>query len=281
MYTIVAVVMLLLVLSIILLIYKNYKRSRRHIITLTSLNEDIRDKKAALVEALAKLEKESKSKDQILKVVAHDLRNPLHGIAGLAGIVASEEGLTKHQTHIMSLIQSSCKDALQLINEILEVAGLSEVKKLSRQPTDINAMVSQTVELLQTKALEKKQQIVLDVSTQSEHVFINREKITRVISNLINNSIKFSPLHEEIYVKTEQNKDGVIISVKDKGIGIPANLAETVFDTFTPAKRPGTSGEKSFGLGLSICRQIVEAHDGKIWFESEPGAGTTFHVQLN
>jgi signal transduction histidine kinase len=142
-------------------------------------------------------------------------------------------------------------------------------------------MLSHAVELLQNKASEKNQQIVLDISRKPERLSINREKMTRVISNLINNSIKFSPANEEIHVTAEQNNDGVIISVKDKGIGIPAELAETVFDTFTPAKRPGTSGEKSFGLGLSICRQIVEAHNGKIWFESEPGMGTTFHVQLN
>ncbi|HEX8462837.1 MAG TPA: tetratricopeptide repeat-containing sensor histidine kinase [Segetibacter sp.] len=277
----VAAVMLLMVSLIIFLVYKNYKRSKRNIVVLTELNNDIQDKKIALDKAMTRLEKESKSKDQILKVVAHDLRNPLHGIAGLSGIIIDEEGLSKHQTHVMSLIQNSCKDALQLINELLEVAGLTEVKKLTRQPTDINAMVSHAVDLLKTKALEKNQLIVLDVSKEPEPVFINREKMTRVISNLITNSIKFSPAHEEIHVRTQHSKEGVLISVKDKGIGIPPNLAETIFDTFTSAKRPGTSGEKSFGLGLSICRQIVEAHVGKIWFESEPGMGTTFHVQLN
>ena len=280
-YTLVAVVILILVLSIILLISRNAKKAKRHIVALTALNENIKDKKTKLREAMAKLKQESKSKDHILQIVAHDLRNPLHGIAGLTDILKSEDGLTSYQEHVLGLMQTSCNDAQQLINEILEVAGLAEVKKLSRQATDINVVVSNAVELLQPRALEKNQRIVFDLSNNPHPVTINREKITRVISNLINNSIKFSPANENIYVSTEQNNDGVIIKVKDKGIGIPANLAETVFNTFTPAKRPGTSGEKSFGLGLSICRQIVEAHEGKIWFDSQPGNGTTFHVQLS
>jgi signal transduction histidine kinase len=92
--------------------------------------------------------------------------------------------------------------------------------------------------------------------------------------------MKFSPEGSVINVALLDRQDTVLISVADHGIGIPENLRNQVFSMFTDAKRPGTSGEQSFGLGLAISRQIVEAHEGKIWFESNAGAGTTFYVEL-
>jgi two-component system sensor histidine kinase VicK len=109
---------------------------------------------------------------------------------------------------------------------------------------------------------------------------ISQEKIWRVISNLISNAIKFSPNNADIKVKVANGNNEVKISVSDNGIGIPDNIKNDVFNTFTNAKRTGTAGEKSFGLGLSICRQIIENHNGKIWFESNAGKGTTFYISL-
>src|SRR6185503_7822197 len=109
---------------------------------------------------------------------------------------------------------------------------------------------------------------------------INREKIWRVISNLISNAIKFSPVDSVIKVKAIQKQGNVVIAVKDHGIGIPDNMKDKVFNMFTNAKRPGTIGEKSFGLGLSISKQIIEKHSGKIWFDSVQDKGTTFYISL-
>jgi two-component system sensor histidine kinase VicK len=136
------------------------------------------------------------------------------------------------------------------------------------------------VELLRFKAAEKGQKILLETPDKQQELLISREKIWRVISNLISNAIKFSPTGETITVKVTNNADAVVISVKDNGIGIPEKLQTEVFNMFTSAQRPGTDGEKSFGLGLSICRQIVEKHNGKIWLESSDGHGTTFFVSL-
>lgn len=108
----------------------------------------------------------------------------------------------------------------------------------------------------------------------------SREKLWRVVSNLITNAIKFSPAGAIIHVELWQKDDHIFISVKDPGIGIPKEIAPKVFDLFTEVKRQGTAGEQAFGLGLSISKQIVEAHGGKIWFESEQNAGTTFFVEL-
>ena len=102
----------------------------------------------------------------------------------------------------------------------------------------------------------------------------------RVINNLIANAIKFSFQDTEIEIKLERSGDDFHVSVTDKGVGIPDKYSSKVFEMFTEAKRPGTLGEKPYGLGLSISSQIVQAHGGKIWFESEQGKGTIFHVSV-
>ncbi|MDB5230884.1 MAG: hypothetical protein JWN76_1689 [Chitinophagaceae bacterium] len=115
---------------------------------------------------------------------------------------------------------------------------------------------------------------------EESFVEIDKEKIWRVISNLVVNAIKFSPRGACINVSVTRNGKRTIITVSDQGIGIPENIRMQVFDMFTEAKRPGTSGEKSFGLGLFISRQIVQAHKGRLWFESAENKGTNFYIEL-
>ena len=134
--------------------------------------------------------------------------------------------------------------------------------------------------LLRFKAAEKQQKIELHVSSEPLICNIDKEKITRVINNLVNNAIKFSPKGATIYVSLEHKNYETELSVKDNGIGIPDNIKDKVFDIFTEAKRFGTSGEQPYGLGLSISKQIVEAHGGRIWLCSEDEVGTTFHVAI-
>src|SRR5690606_9141702 len=136
------------------------------------------------------------------------------------------------------------------------------------------------VDLLQNKAREKRQNIILN--SHPVVIMANREKLWRVASNLIANAVKFSPPGEQIDVLLEVNPNHVCVSVSDRGIGIPEHLRSKIFDMVTEAKRPGTQGEQPFGLGLAISKHIVEAHGGRIWFESNVarGKGTTFFVEL-
>ena len=148
------------------------------------------------------------------------------------------------------------------------------------QWVDINTLLNNSIELLRFKAAEKNQQIELTTLDSPEIILISREKIWRVISNLIINAIKFSPVGATIKVNVVRYDKTICVEVSDNGIGIPEASKSKIFNMFTEAKRPGTMGEKSFGLGLSICKQIVEKHDGKIWFDSGDG-GTTFYMELN
>jgi signal transduction histidine kinase len=265
---------------IIFLIFRNWKRSRREMEVVSALNTQVNMQKGDLETTLTDLEQSSQEKDRILRTVAHDLRNPLGGIASLTGAMVEDADYNNEQIELLKIIKETAYDSLELINEILEATS-SAPAELQKQPVDINMLLNNSVELLRFKAAEKNQKIVLNTLSAPEELMISREKIWRVISNLISNAIKFSPVGAEIYVSVTDEVNEVEIAVRDNGIGIPENIKGKVFNMFTDAKRPGTLGEKSFGLGLSICRQIIEKHDGKIWFESDIKNGTTFYVRLS
>ena len=130
------------------------------------------------------------------------------------------------------------------------------------------------------KADEKEQTIVTQLFPETIYILSQPGKIGRVLGNLISNAIKFSPKQSTIELLVQRNDTHITIEVRDHGIGIPDKYKPLVFQTFTAAKRHGTSGEISFGLGLSICKQIMEAHNGTIKLESEEGKGTSFFIVL-
>lgn len=279
-YLTVAVVFFVMAIIILLLIYANALKSKRLLSSLSEFNKQINSKNDDLEKTLQKLELSSQEKDRILRTVAHDLRNPIGGVASLSSAIIEEESCTPDQITYLKLIKDTAYNSLELINEILEATN-SNQDVLKKQWVEINSLVANSVELLRFKAAEKNQQIILTVPNVPEMIFISREKIWRVISNLISNAIKFSKVSSGIRVDVSKYDNDVEIKVTDNGIGIPEEMAGKVFNMFTEAKRPGTLGEKSFGLGLSICRHIVEMHGGRIWFEKNVPNGTTFYVRLN
>ena len=177
---------------------------------------------------------------------------------------------------MLRLIKTSGENSLELVSDLLQVHLRAE--EMKKEPVDLYAMLLYCVELLQYKADAKGQKI--DLRAVPATLPVNREKLWRVVSNIIANAIKFSPTGARIAVSLEQKAQSVLIKVADHGIGVPPEMAGKLFYMFTEAKRPGTAGEQPHGLGLAISKQIVMAHGGNIWFESQPGNGTTFFVEL-
>ncbi|GGH06025.1 hypothetical protein GCM10007352_10110 [Mucilaginibacter phyllosphaerae] len=277
-YLYVTIFFMVMATIIIFLILRNWKRSKKDVETVNVLNRQINQQNGVLEKALKELNISSQEKDRILRTVAHDLRNPIGGIASLTALMAEDE-YTDEQREMINLVKETSINSLELINEILEATNMNAVE-LNLGQVEINSLVSNSVELLRFKAAEKGQKILLETLDKQQELYISREKIWRVISNLISNAIKFSPTGSTIHVKVADDNNKIIIAVKDNGIGIPDKLKDQVFNMFTSAQRPGTLGEKSFGLGLSICRQIMEKNHGKIWFESDINIGTTFFISL-
>jgi len=280
-YLIIALLGALLSGIIFLLILYNWQKSKANVSALTNLHDQVSTQKIKLEQLLKNLEESHKDKDRILRTVAHDIRNPIAAISSLTDLLTAQEYYyNEEQKELLTYIKNSCTDALSLTKEILEAADPSKAEALVKENVDVKKLLADSIEMLRFKATQKHQQVQLTMPESKVEAIVNREKIWRVISNLVMNAIKFSPPHTAIEVDLEQRERHIYISVYDKGIGIPESIKDKIFDMFTEAKRPGTDGERPFGLGLSISKQIVEAHHGKIWFETNADGGATFHVAI-
>ncbi|MDR3714649.1 MAG: tetratricopeptide repeat-containing sensor histidine kinase [Puia sp.] len=276
-YLLITIVFSFMALVIIFLVWRNWNRSKKNIRTLTSLNRQIGDQNLYLQTTLSSLEQSLEENAKLMKVVVHDLRNPIGAISSITSLMLAREDCPPEQRKMLKMIGESSNNSLTLINEMLEASTAPDEMKM--EWVEMKGLLHYCVELLQFKAAEKKQQIVLQA--EPLNIYSSRGKMWRVISNLIANSIKFSPEGATVTVRMERIDDTARISVHDQGIGIPDNLKDKIFELFTDAKRTGTSGERPFGMGLSISRKIVEAHGGRIWFESDHKLGTTFYVEFS
>jgi two-component system, OmpR family, sensor histidine kinase VicK len=269
-----------LTLAIVVLVLINYRRSRKNVRQLTLLNNQISEQKEQLEFNTSELRKINREKDRILHIVAHDLRNPIGGILGLSDIVLAEE-VEVAQKNSWSMVKSTAQVSLKLINRLLELeTDFSHENVGPKTNLEVIDVTQQVTALLQFKANQKKQKLELELQPGPLNILANREKIWRVLSNIIGNAIKFSPSDSSIHISVAAKNKNAVICITDSGIGIPESLRPFIFDMFTKAKRKGTEGEASFGLGLSISRQIVEDHHGRIWFESSEGNGATFFIEL-
>lgn len=261
---------------VILLIWWNNRLSKKHIAALAQLNEKISANNSHLEKAFSALENSHAENTRLMKMVAHDLRNPVGSIAGMSDFLMKGDHYNPTEWKMLEMIRSASRDAVHLIEDILQ--GKMSDAYIKKNTTDLSILVSYCVDMFLVKAREKGQLIRLQIYPCI--VIGDREKLWRVFSNLIGNAIKFSPRNTEIEIEFITDGQTVTISVKDRGIGIPEYLQEKVFRIPEDAQREGTSGESSYGMGLAICKQIIDAHNGKLWFEDRVGGGAVFNVSL-
>jgi len=266
---ILAAVVCLLAIVIIIIIKRTLGRTRL-------LNRQVQEQYVQMKETLDALEQSQADNSRMMKIVAHDLRNPIGAITSLTELMLENNECTEEDRSMLELIKTSGNNSLDLVDDLLQVHTRAE--ELKMEMVDLDQMLRYCVDLLENKASSKDQQLTLDSSPVT--ISASREKLWRVMSNLIANAIKFSPIGAPIKISLESQPEKVVISVADKGIGIPTEMGNKIFDMFTDTKRHGTAGEEPFGLGLAISKQIVEAHGGNIWYESHAGDGTTFYVEL-
>lgn len=266
-------IVVLLSLIIIFLAYRNLYKSRKSHKDTILHNKDLQ-------KALGELEAANKNYLRIMRIMAHDLRNPLGGITGIASMVLREERLSDDAKRMVQLIEATGNHSIEMINELFRSGLAEENEPMAVQRLDISALLNDTVELLQFKANEKTQLLSFENDKGPVWSNANHEKLWRVFTNIIVNAIKFTQPGGEVRVSLKQSGNRVIINITDNGIGIPEKNKAIIFDIFTEAKRAGTMGEKPFGLGLSISKNIIEKHGGRIWFESVMGSGTTFYIEL-
>ncbi len=234
---------------------------------------------AALERELVKL---NQLKNRFLGLAAHDLRNPLASIRGLAEVLLGDDSqpLTPMQREWIATIHSASDGMLALVNDILDLAAIESGKlQLQFQPSNLRSLTEERIRVNRVLAREKR--IALEESLcDLPPIPIDPNRIAQVIDNLLGNAIKYSPLDSSVSIALTRSNGTAVLSVRDQGPGISEEDQVKLFDEFERLSARPTGGEKSTGLGLSIAKQIVEAHRGAMHIESKVGAGTTFSFSL-
>ncbi|WP_299512934.1 sensor histidine kinase KdpD [Mucilaginibacter sp.] len=233
----------------------------------------------AIEEKNIEIETASKLKNEILGIVAHDLRNPLTAIKALAMIMEEDETIDADNQENIQMIKTSCDKATSIINDLIETANNENDIAFDIEEVELNQYLLKVVdEWVKNKMGQVK--LLYYGTDQPIYTHINMEKMQRVMDNLISNAIKFSREGDHVEVSLRDTDGQIFIDVKDFGMGIPEKLLPYIFDRFSRASRRGIRGEESVGLGLSIVKQIVKKHGGDIEVCSTEKQGTTFTIHM-
>ena len=233
-----------------------------------------------LRKSVVELRSLNKMKDELLSVCSHDLRTPLNGILGFTEIMLDREDLSKEEKHGLSEIKASGEVLLDLINDILDLSKIqSDGAELEKIPIRVSELAQSSFGAMKYMAARKDQTIDLIKGSHDDMFLGNRAGMIRVINNLLSNAIKFTPKKGKIRLMVEPGpKEHLRITVKDSGIGIPKDKIPHIFDKFTKTSQSGTGGERGTGLGMSIVKEMVEKHNGRIEVSSKVGKGTRFDL---
>jgi PAS domain S-box-containing protein len=239
---------------------------------------------AQLVESLRlareRAEAATRSREDLLTVVSHDLRNPLSSVilgASMLNELLARDGDSEAARRHVETIQLAALSMDRLIRDLVELSRI-DAGNLSIEPRSVNVdeLVRQAAELFRPLAADKAQRLELASSCGGVRVVCDRERVLQILGNLVGNAIKFTPPGGTITLSAFGSPDQVVMSVSDTGPGISPQGIEHIFDRYWQDK----SDRGGLGLGLSIAKGLVEAHGGRIWAESELGRGTTLSVSL-
>ncbi|MBZ0098456.1 MAG: HAMP domain-containing histidine kinase, partial [Taibaiella sp.] len=200
-------------------------------------------------------------KTEMLGIVAHDLRSPLNSITALVELSKTPGTSLGERDQYSDMILEACNDARNIIRDLILIVKGESAQGLQLKETNLNLLLSQVQQQWSHQVKDKK--LLLTLPETIVTASIDQDKMARVFDNLIGNAIKFTEEGATIHLSLLQDKEHITVTVADDGIGIPEDLQPFLFDRFSKAGRLGLKGEKSHGLGLNICKQIVEQHGGK------------------
>lgn len=236
----------------------------------------------ALKENELRLVELNSTKDRLFSIVAHDLRNPFNSVVGFSGLLSAEVSEQDYSNvdRYARIIQDSSEKALDLLQNLLEWSR-SQTGRLSFNPEefDMCVQINQTTELLISSAMQKS--ISLQMHTpRTLWVQADKVMINIILRNLISNAIKFTRPGGQIEISATQSAEDLVVSVADNGVGIPEEVISKLFRIDTTHSTFGTQNEKGSGLGLILCKELIDKHNGQIWVESKKGEGSTFYFSI-
>ena len=230
-----------------------------------------------LEEAVKELKRNRENQTIFMKRVAHELRTPLHSIIGFFQILEGEkDSLSDNARGCLDLIMDKAREITETIEDITLLWDMRKKEsQINPLEIDLPSYLDEILESLSFSILEKRLKLKKEVKVQK--AILDKEKMARAIHHLVSNAVKFTPEGGEIRIKASPVPTGIGLSVCDTGIGIPPQHMEEIWEPFKQLEDPLTRRYQGMGVGLSLVRQIVEAHGGEVWAErGKGGKGTCF-----
>jgi signal transduction histidine kinase/CheY-like chemotaxis protein len=230
-------------------------------------------------------EQAEKTKAEFVAKVSHEFRTPLNMIIGLVGLIVDSPEL--YEEHIpdavledLDVVYRNCQHLTSMINDVLALsqAGAGQLK-LHRERVDLAETIEQALAVVQPLIVKKGLSLSVEVPHQLPEVYCDRTRVRQVVLNLASNAARFTD-HGGIAVRAVKQNHHVVVSIADTGPGISEEDAKNLFEPFWQGSRQLWRDKGGSGLGLCVSKQFIELHNGRIWFESEAGAGTTFFFDL-
>jgi signal transduction histidine kinase len=220
-----------------------------------------------------------RAREEVLAIVSHDLRNPLNAVTLGASLLKMSDALVPDDREQVETIEVSGRRMARLIEDLLDVTRLEGGKRLPIEPAPVEPaeLLREAEEIFRAQASVVSVNIAYRADDALPPVYADRHRVMQVMTNLIGNSMKFTPPGGQIAVHAKADRDSVVFSIRDTGPGIPRENLADIFSPYWQAKRAERLGA---GLGLAIAKGIVEAHGGRIWVESVPGDGADFYFTL-
>lgn len=230
------------------------------------------------------LEKTIEARDTLYSVIAHDLRSPLGSLKMMNNallMMVDKDAVGTEVYEMLQMMNKTTEEVFLLLDNLLKWAKRRLNKqRIFKQNVDIHEIIRSTASLYATMAEQKKIRITTEGIDGEAVGLVDEDMMKTVVRNLISNAMKFCFEGGEIHIASVQEGDFIHVSVKDNGKGIKKEDQAKVLDEDTHFTTFGTNNEKGSGLGLMLCKDFVMQHDGKLWFESEEGKGTTFHFTM-
>ena len=241
-------------------------------------NRLLNEQQARLV---AQLSTANAAKNRLLGMAAHDLRNPLASIRGLAEFLSDGTvgSLTAEQLDLVKNIHDASQSMLALVNELLDFSVIESGElKIHPTATAIVELLTKSVYLNNINAAKKGTRILLEAAAPARPLLLDADKVRQGIDNLLSNAIKFSPPNSTVTLLTESSAAHYAIMVRDQGPGVPEGERDLLFQDYSRTSVRPTGGEQSTGLGLAICKKIMESHGGTISAENQATGGCLFKI---
>jgi signal transduction histidine kinase len=248
----------------------------------SSISTQLRKQEEAYRSANIALQQKDHIKDEYVLRLTHEIKGHLAAIQSCLGVLVNKftGPLNEQQDEFVNRAYERTRKLTKFVRALLRVTQMRLSDKFEMDIFSLKHTISSAIDMVRTKAEDKTQTLSFNIEPAAEKVFGEQLSIEETVTNLLLNSIKYTPANGTIRVDAKDNKETVLVEIADTGIGIPQNETDKVFDEFYRASNARKVERDGTGLGLSIAKQTIERHDGKIWVESKEGTGTKVSFTL-